>query len=320
MNTMNKREKILLIAVGILFAGLILYFGSGLISGSGAKRAARDKLAEDVKELKQRSDRNFAVIKRMNDLKEQALPESTSDPYLASRLYQNWLLALADRHDFKDKKVDPNGSRLIDDYYHKLSYSVTGETSLENLSLFLRDIDSAKMLHQIRGVTIKPLDQSRRISVTISIEAVSLPDAVTKNDLPSLQNPVVADIAPEEYIDPITDRGLFSFYVPPRPPDPPRPPEEDREPPPPPPQPPMFDHSLYTYVGGIISVDGRPQVWIDIRTQGKKYKLYPGESFPLGSLDCKVARIERDRVVIDVAGGLYGIALGHSFAEAEVVE
>ncbi len=67
----------------------------------------------------------------------------------------------------------------------------------------------------------------------------------------------------------------------------------------------------------MVEVDDKPQVWIDIRTEGKKYKLFEGEMFRLGEVRCSVKKIEFDRVQVEAAGGLYTIKVGNSFAEYE---
>jgi hypothetical protein len=105
----------------------------------------------------------------------------------------------------------------------------------------------------------------------------------------------------------ITDRALFSTYVPPSPP---------RSPDPrPTPRPPGFQHNPYCFVTAVVEVDGKPQVWIDVRTEAKKYRLYEGEKFLLDGVDCFVKKIDYDKVDFDVAGERYLVKVGKSFAE-----
>ena len=109
----------------------------------------------------------------------------------------------------------------------------------------------------------------------------------------------------------ITERAIFSAYVPPQP-------QQRAVPPPPPPSPPGFDHSPYCFVEAILEVDGQPQAWFNIRTEGKMYQLYEGQNFRLGgAVTCTVKKIEFDRVTIEAAGDLFTIRAGKSFAEYE---
>jgi hypothetical protein len=108
----------------------------------------------------------------------------------------------------------------------------------------------------------------------------------------------------KEMSESIVQRAFFTAYRPPGPP-----PGEL-------PAPPPFDPSPYCYVSGIVWIDDRPQAWIDLRTEGRKLRLFEGEEFQVGVVDCRVRRIDEKAVLVEAAGALYVIELGDSFADA----
>jgi hypothetical protein len=122
------------------------------------------------------------------------------------------------------------------------------------------------------------------------VEALSLPDADRTNKLTDQPVERLAALDRETYQTAITDRNLFAPYSPPRP----IIREEPREPTPPP----SFDHSKHTYVTGIVSVDGKPEVWIQVRTKGQRFRLHEGDQFEIGSAQATVVSIGAREVVI----------------------
>ena len=64
---------------------------------------------------------------------------------------------------------------------------------------------------------------------------------------------------------------------------PPPPPKAD--PPPPPPPKPTVDEAMFTYATGQVRVNGKPQVWLKVRTSGETLKLGEGDAIKVGSVD-----------------------------------
>jgi len=180
---------------------------------------------------------------------------------------------------------------------------------LEQISEFLRRFHRTDYLHLVRKVSPRPIKNSKEMDVSITVEALSLPQAGARRTLRSISPESLAVTEDEKkMLAEITDRNLFAPYVPPR---------QAGEPTAPPPKPDDFDHSPYCFVTGIVEVDGKFQVWIDLRTEGKKFKLHEGEMFRLGGVRCYVRKIEYDRVQFEAAGGLYKVKIGKSFADYE---
>lgn len=72
--------------------------------------------------------------------------------------------------------------------------------------------------------------------------------------------------------------------------DPPPPPPKPEPPAPEPPKP-TVDEAMFTYATGQVRVNGKPQVWLKVRTSGQTLKLGEGDAIKVGSVDGIVSKI-----------------------------
>jgi hypothetical protein len=284
---MKKREKILLLVTGSLVPiWLGVYLLSGVSNPFGHLKAERTAVAKEVEKKQEKVQEGKEAERRLNEWQSRALP---SDPLAAKSLYQNWLYELATDAGLKGTRVEPTADKQYRDIYRRFTFSVQGRAALDDSIEFLYDFYTAGHLHQIRRMSIEPVQGSREFNLSLSVEALSLPQADRAKELADKPVERLAASDLESYREAIVDRNLFAPYTPPpvtRP--------EPRGPPPPPP----FDHSKHTYVTGIVSVDGMPEVWIHVRTKGKSFKLHEGDRFDIGSTEATVVRIGAREVVI----------------------
>lgn len=99
-----------------------------------------------------------------------------------------------------------------------------------------------------------------------------------------------------------TARGIIKLAVVPAP-----------EPPPTPSAKPGFDPATQATVSGITESDGRPAIWINVRTEGKVLKLREGDEVSVGTVQGKVAKIrvlQKDAEIATSDGGTVVISLG----------
>lgn len=90
-------------------------------------------------------------------------------------------------------------------------------------------------------------------------------------------------------------------------------------PPPTTPDKPGFDPATQATVSGITESDGRPALWINVRTEGKVLKLREGDELSVGTIKGKVAKIrvqQKDAEIATTDGGTVVVALGQSLVEA----
>ncbi len=323
---LSKREKNLSIAAGVLFIPFVIWLLIGIFGGSTSElKAQKDKLIEDINAAQKTIRKGREAQKRLDAWNKISLPE---DVQAAASRYKVWLMELCDSDEynakFRNTQFKPSTPKPVGDVGAQLTVKVSGEASLEQLTRWLYGFYSADYLHQIKGVTINPEDESNKLRVDITVEALALKGAVGADDkprkeaLPELpEEPVDAELL-GKYCDAIGGRAIFSRYSPPPPvrqPDPPpsRPVEPAR---------PLFDHGKFTEVTGITEIDGRPQVWIRSRTLGKEYRLFEGESFEVGPVRAKILDIQvaQRTITSEVDGKQYQIALGDNLRDAKELD
>jgi len=339
---LKPREKTLAVVTGSLLAVVAGWQVLSFLTGPmAALRTQRKNLEQEVQKKQSKLERAESAYhrqhrrERLADWKQGSLD---SDPQVAGLQYQNWLLGLCDDVGFRRATVVSNPPRNYRDVCIALPFTVTGRGNLGELTTFLHDFYADTHLHKIRRLTVKPIERSSDLDLTITVEAVSLQNkALATIDSfqelierrakqrassppgddggPAPETPpslAAVDLGLEEYLERIVRRNLFTPYrrPPPRPPARPvGPPREER------PGPPSFDPSKYAFVNAIVEVDGKPQVWLKARTTGKKYELFEGDPFQLGTFRATIARIGRRDVEIEIDGKRRLVALGDSLHE-----
>ena len=326
---LQKREKLLVIVTGAL---LVVFLIAALFtSGGGGQlsslRAQHESLSEEVETKEQVIQSGRDEMKQMVQWQKRSLPSKTEH---ARSLYQNWLRDLVDQASFRHVKVDSSGGQSRGGVYTALTFTVHGDATMDQLSHFLFDFYSAGHLHKIRYLSIKPTKDSTQLSLLITVEGLSLPGADRSDALSEEPSERLKLAKVDDYVkaiakrrldderdpaddslfvrDPV-DGGLFVAYKPPPPPY--VAPAERTEPP----KPPEFDPTTQTYLNAIVEVNGRPQVWLFVRSSGKTLKYYEGDKFEIGPAHGTIARIDPREVELTVGGQSAVLALGDNLRE-----
>ncbi len=95
------------------------------------------------------------------------------------------------------------------------------------------------------------------------------------------------------------------------------------EPPPPEVPPPArrtFDEAKYTFVTGIVEINGRRQVWLTVRSEGKWLRLFEGDTFQVGAFEGKIVKIYPRHVEIQSQESVVSVRYGQSISEGEVIK
>ncbi len=308
---LRPREKLL----ALVAAGLILLLAGRAVWGAlsrpfwerWAQRASLQAAVEKKRAEIREAERAREQLAQWNRY---ALP---ADPEQARLLYQNWLLDLAARVELENKQVESAEVRPHRGIYTRLPFTVRGRGNLEKLTRFLFGFYSAGYLHQIRRLSVQPVEGSSELDLVISVEALSLPGAVAKDRLPQETRKRLAREDVSQYCRAIVDRNIFAPYRPPPPP-----PVARRPDPPPPPSPP-FDILKYTFLNGITEIDGRREAWLFVRPSGENLKLHEGEAFQIGSAKGTVLRINVRTVELEVEGKRVSVAVGQSVRDGQPV-
>ena len=389
---MNRREKILAAAVGLMV--LLFVANTGVKRLIGAFTSRMETVADLESEVQKREtmiERGKVAQRLLQTYKERSLP---SDKDLASSRYRAWL------HDWLEKagvKADVKATAVIPhkQMHDRHTFSVVSSgVTLPQLVELLYQFYSTDYLHRIKLMSARP-SEGKYLSVTFAIETISLPDAdkdKVMKDIPA-HRLMFDDLAiykkgivsrnlyapanlPPKIVSSDSQRGYVNqpVSISVKAEDPEKLPVRfrlDGENPegvkideesgrltwtsaekgefavnivafddgipskevaqtirinigdPPPPETPVvkrsFDQTKYTNVTGILEVNGRRQVWLTVRSDGKWLRLFEGETFEIGDYEGKIVKIHLREVEIQSQDETRLVRYGESISEGEVV-
>ena len=189
---LSKREKNLAIITGVLVLPFAAWLVVGALGGSTKQLSAQQaNLINQVNDAKKLIRRGHEAQERLDVWNRQSLPR---DVEAAGSLYKIWLMKLCESKEynarFQNTQVKPMKNQPVGDVGTCLSFNVSATASLEQLVRWLYGFYSADYLHQIKGLTITPLEESKKLNLVIQIEAMVLngaTDADGKARLNALQ-------------------------------------------------------------------------------------------------------------------------------------
>ncbi|MCL2303858.1 MAG: hypothetical protein FWC43_00790 [Planctomycetaceae bacterium] len=294
---MTKREKQLLLIAGVLAFLVLIPLLYSLYGGTSSRVfQQRNVLREEVRKLEQAVEKKAEIRKKLADYVSQSLPQGA----MIGERYSNHISDLARQSGFQNLRLtssSPGASSAAasrtnrSSGFQTFSYKLTGNASLEELTSLLREFYGAELLQLIRSLSIRPLDQSNRMEISMDIEAIALDSARRQTTIPWLPNPdedfqqILSD-----QVRQINERALFSVY---------RPPVQERPADPPPKLPDQkYTEAMHTYVAFISDVNGVYRVQLDRRLKGDKLWLGVDDRFEMDGVDCAIREIHFDRITI----------------------
>lgn len=318
---MKMREKILL---ALFMGAVVVVAGRGIVSeaffGPIEQREARAAdLRRKIEQHKLEQARVQAAQRQLANWADQSLPPDAS---VASTLYQNWLIDLANSSKLHDPVVTPNRVSPEGDAYLRVPFTVRAEAELGRLCDFLYSFYQTDLLHKITRIDVESSDHSDNpnLQVTVQLEALALNNAESRNTLfntASDGQPVTKLLAqPREGYETIVDRNLFvRGYKPPRPKPntskrivtAKKPPELKLD---------VAQHVLL--VASLVSGDER-EAWLYDRTSNQQIVLHEGTSFAAADMTGLVLAIGADFILFESEGMTNRLELGQSLRQVEVV-
>jgi hypothetical protein len=306
---MQRREKVLAGIVGALLVLLVLYWVGQKVGDAYSERRGRIAALEgEIHKKKQMEHRGMIAQAQLAAWEARSLP---ADRELARTLYLNWLFGVADRVKFTGVNIDGGRGGMHKNTYYKLPFSVRGRGTLEQATQFLHEFYRTDHLHQLRSVTVKPLDNSKELELSFIIEALVLPTADRTDRLNDSPSSRLARASLKEYTDTIVQRNLFAEWSPPPPPRPVGPPPTAPMPPPRP----SFDPARYAVLTAILQVGQFPEVWVNVKTTGELMKLSEGDTISVGQFRGKITWIGAKEIEIESDGRRQILAVGKSLRE-----
>ncbi len=183
---MSKREILLAGIVGSLI--LLLGIGYAVIQVTkaiGKKRMEIASLREDVRQQNLVVEHSQKDEERIDAYRGKALPADGAE---AKTLYKDWLMDCAKEIGFNDPEVEPITTRSKSKAYEAFAFSVTGQGDLEQAIKFLHRFYSVDCLHRVFLFSANRIKDSKQHDLSISVEALSLKDATSTDQLPEGQS------------------------------------------------------------------------------------------------------------------------------------
>ena len=299
--TLNQREKTLAVAVAAMLGVVLLYF---LFSAwQGPRRTLHAQKANAAAELERKQNRLELAAMAQQQLDEWRRRSLPANPETALSVYQNWLLKTARDAGFSGITIEAAQGRRRPDVFQALRLNVQATAGLEELTAFLHRFYQAGHLHQILALGLVPESRGSKLSVQMTVEALSLPTADRADSLAAVSSDHKLD-ALDAYRRSIARRNLFAAYQPP-----PRPTAETPRPDPPAPAS-RFDPARHAYLTAIVAVDNRQQAWIHARTSDERFELVEGDTFEIGGTRGKLLRIGQREAEVEFDGRRYVLSLG----------
>ena len=215
---MNSREKRMAIGVASLAGLLVLYFVYSTIADKFTQRENKiAELEQAVAKNRQTMNAGNLAQQRIADWNHRSLP---SDKEVAQPKYLNWLLELVGNSKLELPVVIDKGTFISaaskNIPYDKFAFQVKGFTdvNMKQLVRFLYEFYASHQLHTIKSVTLTPDNNSKKLGVTMEIEALVLPGADRTDKLSdtAVKRLSRGELAAYEKL--IGDRNLFAEYTP----------------------------------------------------------------------------------------------------------
>ena len=257
------------------------------------KRACADvdQLRSDIAER----ELDFARFRKANQqLKVWQAQSLPSDTEVARSLYQAWLVGLVGSAGFISPNVDSSEPITRKGLYSALDFSVRGRATLEQLTRFLYDFYRADHLHHIESLNLTPVPRSDELDITLSIEALSLPDATRKDRLSTRASDRLASNRLADY-RPVIERNLFGIGGG------------------------GLDAADFAYLTAITSAGGQPEAWFTLRATGELVKLRSGQRLSIGAFEATVADISDSDVVLVCEDERWLVGLGENLMQASTL-
>lgn len=292
-NSSKKREKLLLIVAGVLILLILLYFLSSFFGG-GANNLLNRRvvLREKVNDLERKVRRGVAIEEKLKDFASRSLPPTGE---IAQSQYQKWLFDQAVKSGFQNAKAGIASVSKVDKNtgFRNYSFKLEGRATLQQVTNFLQEFYEVNHLHLIKNIALKTVAQTGQLEVTMVVESIALDAAKPTKTISMSVNPTPNWVETlKEQVRYVAKRSFFAPYAPPVPP----PPVQESAP-----GLDAYTEAFLTYISAIVEVDGEYQVWIERRLTGERQKLFVGNHFLLGGIDCVVKSIDFDYLTIEVA-------------------
>ena len=219
--------------------------------------------------------------------KKQSLPSNTE---VASSTYQVWLLQIIQHAGLSAQGVNSSEPVARKGAYSLLAFSARAHGTLEQLTHFLFEFYRAGHLHQIRSLSITPIQKTGELDLTIAVEAVVLPTTERDKEFTTAVSERLASLELAAYA-PIIERNLFAVGG-------------------------GLDPTDQAVLTTVTYVDGEPEVWFSLRDTDELLKLHKNDRLAIGQFSGVLSEVNDTDVIIESDGERWLLSIGETLAQA----
>ncbi len=203
---MNRREKMLAYAVGLLVVVAGLNYGIKRVIGIFTVRSEEiATLTEEINGKEVMKHRGTVANRLLEQYRLRSLPSNSN---LANSRYRAWLHEWCEKSHVSRANVKYVTKQIFRDSHERHTFSVTCEADLPRMVNLLYDFYQQDYLHRIKYLKAKPGDDNS-LGLTFTIEAVAMPD-VDDKEMQAMPSRRLASQDLDDYLDVIVARNLYS--------------------------------------------------------------------------------------------------------------
>lgn len=205
---MSDREKLLALLVGGLLAFFVV-FGVVRNVRSGI-RIRNSQITNLDKKIKQAEEAKKQAEQDQNLVRNFKLRSLDANPGKAHLDFNHWLDKQVEEVGLLDKSVRYNNIRKSTDDFKELTYTVTGDGNIKQITDLLYRIQAADTLHRVERFTVRQAATTGKLKLDMNVAALSMGNA----DGPKVAIGKIVESklgkSLEEYTNTIVIRNMFA--------------------------------------------------------------------------------------------------------------
>jgi len=299
---MNPREKYLAGAVAllvILWGGTVGWdrYQEALLRNESQQLAAEQQLSQ----ARAAAARGGRAQRLLGAWRRQSLP---TDLDIAKSLYQDWLRQQLIEAGLVVRELNENSSRTTHKHFNQATFVVNAQGSLAELTDFLYRFYQSNHLHRISAATLTPTTTRRSLTISLTIDALSLADSRRTDRLAEGSSDLFTEPL-EELRDTIVSRNVFVPYAA-RSEGQSNGQVADAE-------------AAQAFITGMTYGDGGWQMAIRMRDSGQIRYFRQGDSIRIGRFAGEVVELDGRRAIVSNKDQRLVILLGQNLGQAQVL-